>query len=212
MKRIWILGLCLLMAVGVQAQETYRSSGKPKYSSKKKKSNEEGFKQKLIVGGELGLSFGQYTSIAVSPVAGYRITDNFSAGIVGGYQYFKFENFFTYYDQNTNTNQEADWKGHIFTVGAWARYLVWRNLFVHAEYQHNFMSFKAPANDPNGSGNVIMQTTKYQAPSVLVGPGYRLPMGDKASVNFSLLYDVVQDKYSPYGNQPFIRIQFLAGF
>lgn len=211
MKRIWILGICLLLATGLQAQTTYKSSGKSKYSSSNKKKREEGFAQKLIFGGALGLTLGDYAGISVTPVLGYRITDNFSAGIGLGYQYLRVKNFFEIKDYKGDYTY-YDLKASMYSGSVWARYIVWRNLFVHAEYEQNYMNFKEPGYDPNGSGDIVTVSTNYDAPSVLLGGGYRLPMGDKASVNFTLLYDVLQDKYSPYGNQPFIRIQFLAGF
>ena len=212
MKQIWILGLCLLLGTGLQAQTTYKSSGKSKYSKNNKKKREEGFAQRLIYGGALGLSLGDYAGVSVTPVLGYRITDNLSAGVGFGYQYVRIKNYFIITDPATQRDSYWDLKANMFAGSVWARYIVWRDLFVHAEYEHNFMNFKVPGFDPGGSGNVVEVKENYEAPCVLLGGGYRLPMGDKASVNFTLLYDVLQDKYSPYGNQPFIRIQFLAGF
>ncbi len=212
-KRFWILGLCLLVASGLQAQTTYRSSGNAKYNSKKKKKSEETFAQKLIIGGGIGLAFGDYTNIAVTPVIGYRITDNFSAGIGLGYQYVKITNFFEVERPGTNGVYDYyDLKANLFSASLWARYIVWRNVFVHAELEQNFMNFKIPAYDQSGSGNIVESTQKYDAPCILLGAGYRQPLGDRSSVNFMLLYDVLQDKYSPYGKQPFLKIQFLAGF
>ena len=211
MKKIWILGFCLLVASGLQAQTTYNSSGKSKYNKNNKKQREEGFAQRIIWGGELAVSLGDYTNLGISPVLGYRITDNFSAGIGMGYQYYRYKDFFTVHNNATQQDEYWDLKANFFSPSIWARYIVWRNLFVHAEGEYNFMSFKQPVIDGN-TGGIISQTTRYQVPSVLIGPGYRLPMGEKASINFSLLYDVLQDEYSPHGNQPFVRIQFLAGF
>lgn len=212
-KRFWILGLCLLFASGLQAQTTYRSSGKSKYDSKKKKKAEETFVQKLIIGGGIGLAFGDYTNISVTPVIGYRITDNFSAGIGLGYQYVRINDFFEVERPNAiGVYDYYDLKANIFSASVWARYLVWRNLFAHVEFEQNFLSYKYPGFDPAGSGSIVETADRYQAPSLLLGGGYRQPIGDRASVNFMLLYDVLQDEYSPYGNQPFVKIQFLAGF
>lgn len=212
MKKIWILALCLLMAGGLQAQTVYRSSGKAKYNSKNKKKQQESnrFLDHMIVGGGLSLSLGTYTSVSVSPVVGYRITDNFSAGVGFGYQYLRIKDFFEV--DNNGSLEYWDLKANMLSASVWARYIVWRNLFVHAEFEKNFMTFKSPGFDRGGSGNIVEIKEKYESPCVLVGGGYRTPIGDKSSVNFALLYDVLQDKYSPYGNQPFIRIQFLMGF
>jgi hypothetical protein len=48
-------------------------------------------------------------------------------------------------------------------------------------------------------------------PSLLLGAGYRMPMGDRASMSFLLLFDVIEDRYSPYIN-PIIEIGFGFGF
>lgn len=204
-KRFWILGLCLLMAAGLHAQTIYRSSGKPKYNSKKKKKNEETFAQKIIVGGGLTLGFGDYTNIGATPVIGYRITDNLSAGIGIAYQYVHINHYFNIQDHESLT-------ANLFSASVWARYLVWRNVFVQAEFEQNRMNFKVPGYDPNGSGDIVEATKTYDAPCVLLGVGYRQPIGDRSSVNFSIHYDVLQSEYSPYGNQLFPRIQFLIGF
>ena len=209
MKRIWILAFALLIAVGAQAQETYRSSGKAKYNDKRKKKQENTFTQRIVAGGGLSLSLGTYTSISVSPVVGYRITDNFSAGVGFGYQYLKAKDYF-----EVGVNDYRDLKANMISVSAWARYLVWRNLFVHAEIERNFMTFQEPAYAQPTPGQLVIVTekTKYQANSLLIGPGYRTAIGERSSINFALLYDALQEKYSPYGNQPFVKIQFLVGF
>jgi len=149
--------------------------------------------------------------VGITPVVGYRITDKFSAGVGFGYKYINIKDYFELDAPNGGVTYE-NLKANFFSASVWARYLVWRGLFAHAEYEHNFMNFKLPGYDQNGSGNIVTRNEKYQAPSVLLGAGYRQPIGEKASVNFSILYDVLQDAYSPYGNQPFIRIQFLAGY
>lgn len=201
------------MACGLQAQTTYRSSGKAKYNTSAKKKAESNFVQKLVVGGGIGLSFGDYTSVAVTPVVGYRFTDNFSAGIGLGYQYVRIKDFFEVERPGfVGVYDYYDFKANLFSTSLWARYIVWRNLFAHAELEENFMTFKQPGFDQSGSGNIVEAKTKYKAPSLLLGGGYRQPIGDRASINFLLLYDVLQDKYSPYGRNPFIKIQVLAGF
>jgi len=213
MKKIWILGLCLLLAGGVQAQTVYRSSGKAKYNAKNKRQREKtDFLDHLVFGGGLSLSLGNYTAISVAPVIGYRITDNFSAGVGFGYQYLRIKDYLPVPSNTGGTNEWWDLKANMFSTSAWARYIIWNNIFAHAEYEMNFMTFKGPGYDRSGSGNIVEVKERYQVPCLLLGGGYRTPIGDKASINFSLLYDALQDVYSPYGNQPFIRIQFLMGF
>ena len=77
----------VLVGYTASAQEVYTSSGRPA-NAKKKEEKQKGFDiSRLVVGGGIGLGFGDITSISVSPMVGYRITDNFSAGVGFGYQY-----------------------------------------------------------------------------------------------------------------------------
>lgn len=210
MKRILlIIALCVLGQT-LQAQEVYTSSGR-RNGYKQKKDN--GFDaSKLIFGGGLGLSFGNVTSISVSPVVGYRITDNFSAGIGIGYQYFRVKDFFELYNAKNNQYQYYDYKSSVYSGSVWARYLIWDNIFAHAEYQHNILRFHDYKYDPGGSGDIVSFKTDYTVPCLLVGGGYRQPITENSSLVIMILYDVLQDKYSPYRNTVDYRIGFNIGF
>jgi len=203
-----LLGTC---AFTLQAQDVYTSSGRSvKQSEKIRKEKEKGFDPgKIIFGGGLGLSFGTVTSIAVSPVVGYRITDHFAAGISLGYQYL---NVRDYYSFGVNY---YPYRASIYSGGVWARYLVWKNLFVQTQYEHNFMSFREYREQWDQSqekNTVVSGNVRYNAPSLLVGAGIRLPMTDRVSLVVMGLYDVIQDQYSPYRGRIDLRIGVNVGF
>src|SRR5688572_5075953 len=89
-----IIALCVGLAASASAQEVYNSSGERRVAPKKKEAKKGFDPQRLIYGGGLGLSFGTITAVGVAPVLGYRITDNFAAGIGLGYQYLRVKDFF----------------------------------------------------------------------------------------------------------------------
>jgi hypothetical protein len=210
MKRIIVI-LMLFAGFTASAQEVYTSSGKPA-GSKRYQKDESGFDwSKLIVGGGLGLSFGDYTSISISPIVGYRFTDHFAAGIGMGYQYLKIKDYIQLTDLNQVTSY-YDYKSSIFSPSVWTRYLITDNIFAHVEYEHNFMSFQNFRFAQNGSGNIESYQEKLNAPSLLVGGGFRSAIGDHASFTIAVLYDVIQDDNSPYKNRIFPRIGFNLGF
>src|ERR1043165_7959177 len=109
MKRIWLLGLCLMLAVGVQAQEIYNSSGRTRRPVPQKKS---GFDiDRLVWGGGIGFSLWNGTSsFSISPKVGYRITDNFAAGVGFGYQYFQIKDFYQVPNYRTGLYDYYDYK------------------------------------------------------------------------------------------------------
>lgn len=210
MKRI-LLVLLVCAGFTATAQEVYTSSGKPASASKRKQ-KEQGFDpSKLIFGGGLQLSFGNVTSISVSPVLGYRISDNFAAGVGFGYQYLKIKDYFQIEDLYGSISYQ-DYKSSIISPSVWGRYLITPNIFAHLEYEHNFLSFQDYRYSPSGSGEIEGYKVKYQAPCLLVGGGYRQELGANSSFFIMLMYDVIQDKYSPYKDRLMPRIGFNIGF
>jgi hypothetical protein len=206
MKKIsLVLMLCLCTAAYASAQDVYNSSGTRAF--KKKNDQPKGFDpQRLIFGGGLGLSFGTVTSIGVAPIIGYRITDHFSAGIGLIYQYLQQNDY--YYLQGNN----YDYKASILAPSIWTRYVVFTNLFVQAAYEHNFISYTDIRYDQNGSGNIESYKVKYNCPSLLLGGGYRQPVSENSSMLVMILYDVLQDPYSPYYGRLDFRFGFAVGF
>ncbi len=49
------------------------------------------FSQRLVFGGDIGLSFGSITYIKIAPSVGYRITDRLTAGLGPIYIYEKYK-------------------------------------------------------------------------------------------------------------------------
>ena len=201
-----ILALCLCTAGYAGAQDLYNSSGSRNLKPKKSQQPKGFDPQRLIFGGGLGLSFGDVTAIAVSPIVGYAITDRFCAGVGLNYQYLQVNDYLYY------GGQYFDYKTSILGPSAWMRFSVFPNLFLHAEYEHDFMSFTDYRFDPNGSGNVEPYNLKYNTPAMLLGGGYRQPVSDNSSIVVMGLYDIIQDKYSPYYGRLDIRFGFNVGF
>lgn len=203
----------LCLSIEATAQRVYTSSGRPLNARKKEEHKKKGFDiSRIVLGGGIGFSWGdQYASFSISPVVGYRILDKLAVGVGGGYQYFWQKNFFSVPDVY-GIEHLYDLKASITSVSVWARYMVFPRLIVHAEYEHNFFSYTDYRFSSSGTGDIESYREKYNAPSVLLGIGYRQPVGENASVFIMGMYDVVQDKYSPYGNTIFPRIGFNIGF
>jgi hypothetical protein len=76
--------------------------------------------------------------------------------------------------------------------------MVTQDFFAHAEFQLLNMDIYDP-----------FYLGRKTIPSLLLGGGYRMPMGDRASMSFLVLFDVIDDRYSPYINP---ILQFGVGF
>lgn len=134
------------------------------------------FKDKLYTGGQIGLSFGNYTNIIISPMVGARLNEKVYAGVGAEYQYTKdkrWEPALTY-------NQYG---GRIF-----AQYNFIPQLFAHVEFQGMSMEkYKL------GGGK-----ERNFVPFLYVGGGYRQYISQRSFISFRVLFDVLQDKNSPY--------------
>jgi len=152
---------------------------------------ESTFKSRLFFGGGFGLQFGSVTLIELSPLAGYKITPKFAVGISPTYKYYQFKDYY---------NQTFYYKTNVFGASVFARYLVFENVFAHAEYETLYYNTKV-----SGSG-----IDRRQYNSVLVGGGYRQPIGENAAMNLMVLWNLNDTPDSPYTN-PVIRVGFTIG-
>jgi len=152
---------------------------------------ESNFISRLFYGGGFGLQFGSVTLIEVSPLVGYKVTPKLGIGISPSYKYYSYKNPY-YPSSRLETN--------VFGGSVFARYMIFENIFAHAEYESLFYNTKVPGYP------VEMQ----QYNSVLVGGGYRQMIGGNAAMNILVLWNLNDTPDSPYTN-PVIRIGFTVG-
>ena len=150
---------------------------------------------RIDFGGYLGAQFGSVTIIDIAPIASYRITEKLYTGLGLTYMYYKDNRYVPAFSLSS-------YGGSVF-----AGYYVWRDLFVHVEY--------APLYIPDYY-DYYMPVTPMQgekapwAHDIYIGGGYRQWIGDRASVNLMILWNLNESIYSPYRN-PIIRIGFGVG-
>lgn len=217
MKRL-LLAILIGAGFTASAQEVYTSSGKPpgekrKELDRRKKEKEKGFDAgRLIVGGTLGFGMGdRVLAFNIAPMVGYRITDKLAAGVGFGYQYYK-ERDAIYLEDLHGNRSFYDFRANMISASVWSRYLILEKLFVHAEYEHNFFSFDDYRFDQQGNGTIETFKQKLNVPCLLLGIGYRQPIGENASIYLMGFYDVLQRDYSPYRGSIQPRIGFTVGF
>lgn len=192
MKRLWIILLLLTGAQLTQAQY-YKTDT----------SERKGFdRSRLIIGGSLGAIFGNYTNVNISPAIGYRFSNVIAAGININGQYGS-QRWRDIYDNTIRRDKYT-----VFGGGLWGRVYPFEQLFIHVQPEYNFVKIQSTFyQEPKRtiSGN-------YGVPSLLLGGGYSQPVGERAAISFMLLYDVVQDRNSPYQNGLIYRGGVNFGF
>jgi hypothetical protein len=165
---------------------------------------EKGFKKEnVFVGGNFGLTFGDYTLINVSPQIGYRFNRLLAAGVGINAQYvgYKDRDIFSG-DVYRKVSQG------VTGLNVFGRFYPIPQLFLQVQPEANYLFGK----------ETYYQPTKEQykldaviAPSLLMGGGAVLGGNGRSGFVISILYDVMQHEDSPYGNKPVYNVGFNVG-
>jgi len=179
--------LIILSSLNLTAQDTIKAPPKQKNHS---------ILDRIDFGGYLGAQFGTITVIDVSPLASYRITESFHAGVGFTYLYFK------------DSRYSPDYSASSYGGSIFARYFIWRDLFAHLEYAPLYVTYYDYYD--NGSGGYYRVKSATWVHDFMVGGGYRQWIGERAFMSLMVLFNVNESFYSPYRN-PIIRIGFGVG-
>lgn len=155
---------------------------------------------KLVIGGNLGASFGNFTFINISPQVGYRFSPMFTAGVGVNYIYssFRVDDF----------NGNAYYREKFSYAGAnlFGRFFPTNFLFVSLQPEVNYSWGKV---DYENSDIPDLKMDAEWIPTLLVGAGVMMGgSGGRGGVMLSLQYDVAQNPRSPYGTRPFVSMGF----
>jgi len=195
MKQNLLIFSFLILFTSLFAQVENDSTQKnPKYQQQekqtKKQKTQPSFKMsKVFIGGSLGFSFGSVASIRINPLVGYRLTPKLSAGLTGLYEYNSYD---TYYGRQSYNN----YGGSVFS-----RFRVIPQLYAHAEF--SYISYE----------KIVLGADRTGVPFLFLGGGYAQRLGGNTYAYAQILFDVLQDKNSPYADwEPFYSVGVSIGF
>lgn len=148
-------------------------------------------KQRIYVGGEVGLSFGTNSSyIHLSPIVGYDITEKLSAGFLGMYQLWHFKDF---YDNSFNY--------HSYGGGIFTRFRPIPQIITQLEFDlFNTNDFASGTLD------------RVNVPAFMLGLGYANDFGNGAYYQIMLMYDFINDPNMPLPPLLFPQLHLKMGF
>jgi hypothetical protein len=154
-------------------------------------------RERLFFGGNIGLMFGSYTNIDVSPIIGLWVLPRIAVAAGPNFRYFK--------DPYGST---TIYGGKAYTEIVFLQDLnnllplgIHLGLFLHGEYEGLSLEsafFKSP---PYESGRFMLNT-------FLAGGGIRQMLGPRSSMNITFLWAFDDSGYGIYGN-PEIRVSFM---
>lgn len=143
-------------------------------------------RERIFVGGFVGLQLGTFTAINLHLHAGYLITNRLSAGIGGNYQYAN------------DRFMGQSYSSHVVGGSVFARFRVYDHLFLHAEGERLRLQSRLSLIDPDDRPTITEN-------NLLVGPGYGLPLSDRVRINLLLLYNLNENS-QVYFNNPFFKV------
>jgi hypothetical protein len=162
-------------------------------------SEKTGFdKSKLFFGGNLGLAFGTYTIINVSPQLGYHFSPMFAGGAGVNYSYFK-------YDDGILNSRQSYAGMNIF-----GRVYPIQQFFIQVQPEVNYIWGSQTADGYTQDAPSYKIPTQF-VPSLLLGGGAAIPAG-RGAIIISVLYDVIQNQWSPYFHQAVYGFGYNIGF
>jgi len=177
-----------------QVEEPVPSATKKKPLEAKPK-----FSDRLVFGGDIGLSVGTYTYVNVSPAVGYRVTDRLIVGLGPIYIYENYKNY--------------NLEGSMYGAKVITSFTVLRgtdinpnfaigNLVLHLE--NEVLNVQPLMYDQFGQP---LFGSRLWIDNFLVGGGLSQSISSRFSISVMILWDVTNNIYSPYSN-PVFRIGF----
>lgn len=187
-KTTFIFITLFLLCNSVYADKNIKSLNAPEQSNT----------SKWYIGGNLGLNFwSDYFMISVEPMIGYHTSSKFSLGIKPHYSYIK----------EDNDNIE-DFTYHNFGGSVFARYTPIPLGYLHAEFAYNNYeqyTYNSTTQD--------YETNRVWVPFLLLGAGYKQPLSSNATAYAEVLFDVIQNKNSPFKKwEPIVHAGVAFGF
>lgn len=160
------------------------------------------FSDKLFFGGTLGLTFGTVTQVDIVPIGGIWVIPQWSIGVGGRYTYFSRRSLF----QGSQVLRTHIWGISGFTqilpIPDFSRIApvdVHGGIILHGEYEGLYLEQKMF--DPLAS-----LTGKTWIHLYLAGFGYRQLLGERAALNILLLWELSNNRFSPYVSNPILRV------
>jgi hypothetical protein len=193
-RSVWVIVFSLFAASLVaQVEEPVPAEKKDKGKKEKMAPSE-----RIVFGGDLGLSFGSITYIKLAPVVGYRVLPRLTLGLGPIYIFEKYKNLgfetSTYGGKAVAsfTVLRGSDLGERFALG---------DIMLHVE--NEVVSVE------NYNDSRYTYQERLWIDNFLVGGGISQALGNRLAISIFVLWDITQNKNSPYYyTSPIIKFGF----
>lgn len=175
---------------GQEENRDEESRDRPQAQSSQEKPVPE-WREKLVFGGAAGLGFGTNTNILLAPQVGYRITDNWIAGVGYLFNYTRVRQTWDIYNNFVRLPEPIE--NTIQGPNVFTNFFPFESIFVGA--QAELLTHNLPIYDPL-TGDLSFD--KRRTPVLFLQGGYRQQLGQRSFVQIGLRINVLHSNESPY--------------
>jgi hypothetical protein len=191
MLRTLVFLSLLHFSVASQTDSVYFGRDPQKGPSQRPRVKNDEWKESVTYGGNFQMWFGNPTFVFLSPTLGFIPYENFNIGIGGVYNYI-----------SLNNGIYGKFSQSVFGGHSYLRYIIANNYFVQTQfdklYQPDFYSYIAER--------------KVWVNYWLAGGGLRRPVGDKAAIITSIMYNLTPSLLSIYPSRLVVQFGFVSRF
>lgn len=169
------------------------------YNNEDEKSPKKFDPNRLVFGGNLNVSFGDFTFVNISPQVGYQFSPMLTAG--AGINYINTGITYRDFSGNKIYKESFSYAG----MNLFGRLFPTNFLFIMAQPEMNYSWGKLKS----FTGQPEVKLEGAWVPSFLVGGGLMMGgQGGRGGMMLSIQYDLAQDPRSPYGSAAFFGMGY----
>lgn len=159
---------------------------------KPKKEKNDAWKDKTTFGGNLQLQFGSYTFLYLSPTIGFLPVERLNVGVGLIYNYISIN-----YGAGYRVQQS------VYGTHTYGRYFVTDGIFLQGQFDRLFQP---------GGAFFGRSSDKVWVDYGMVGGGFRQPIGNKAGLTTTIMYNLTPSLLSIYPSRLVIQFGFISTF
>jgi hypothetical protein len=191
MVRILVFLTLFYFSCPAQTDKVYTGRDTTKPGPEKPRVRNDEWKKKFNFGGNFQAWFGNPTFVFLSPTVGYMAAENLNIGLGVIYNY-----------TSVNLGSYGKFQQSIFGGHSYARYIIAQNYFVQTQFDKLYQPDYYSATPDH----------KLWVNYWLVGGGLRQPIGEKAAIITSIMYNLTPSVLSIYPGRLVVQFGFVAGF
>lgn len=181
-KSIFILLLLYFFATSESTAQIFRRDTTRNDNQRTGNTNGNSWRDRIRIGGNFGLQFGNITFIDISPLVIYQVAERTQLGVGITYQYVRFNNVRTFGGGTISSSGNSIYGGRTFL-----RYFLFPGIFAQGEYEMLSTRYY-------DYSLITPELRRALVPAGFIGGGYVQQAGGRAAFNVTVLYNLLYEQ------------------